>query len=228
MKRNWGKTLVWVGIWVVTFILFVCAVKLVSVFSDARKDLSNSKPRREVIQSTEGRETVELVEEGSTELFQNVKNVYNTNEDVKEDVKSFLGDQYDRYSGVISMIESSSDAIFDSMSDVKGYDPENSTMIGKAFTENIGLENGMQGISSFFIENSITVIDFFDDTRVIYAYDYPTNEYNELVVVDYKDIKKITTSLDVMELGDVRSVSGVVENCKIQKFGDFYVLFIKG
>lgn len=177
----------------------------------------------------ETRDKVELVEEGNTvDRFQKVKNVYSLNEDVDSEAKDFLGDNYEKYSGVINLIVSNSDAILNQIPEGRGFDPTDCTTLGIAFAESLGLNNGMKGISSFFIENSLTVIYYFDSTKVIYAYDYPNNPENELVVIDYANIEKDVTDLSVMEIGDERSASGNVNYCKIQKFGDFNVLFLKG
>lgn len=177
----------------------------------------------------ETRDKVELVEEGNTvDRFQKVKNVYSLNEDVDSAAKDFLGDNYEKYSGVINLIVSNSDAILNQIPEGRGFNPVDCTTLGKAFTESLGLSNGMEGISSFFIESSLTVIYYFDSTKVIYAYDYSNNPENELVVIDYANIEKDVTDLSVMEIGDERSASGNVNYCKIQKFGDFNVLFLKG
>lgn len=194
------------------------------------------------VETEETRETVELITDGTDDVHQRVKYVYAPDEDVKKSRKEFLGDLYDGYNSVIELIESNSDKVFESIPE--GRDEGYAVDLGLLYFQDLGIASGRlkegsldtsdmvvdkeKEYTNFYIWESLTIIDYFDNTRVIYAYNYPENLWNELVVVDYVNDKintEITT--DVMKIGDVKSVGGDVDHCKILKLGDFYVLYLR-
>lgn len=230
-----------IGLGVVVFVVVAGVVVYMGVDRDSKTPLETELGGYEglldeVRRDMEFRESVEtdaygdLVDDGSSEQYKYAKFVYDVDSNIDEEVKLFLGDKYALYESALEKIRLECSAVMRNIPEGRdGYNPLSSRTIGVAYTDSCMLETGLEGYENFFIENALTTIDFFDDTCVVYAYNYPENKNNELVVVDYKNILVNTEySTSVMELGDVRSVSGFRENSVIRKVGDFYVLYLKG
>lgn len=130
--------------------------------------------------------------------------------------------------GVMTDIEAISPVVFESI-DGTGTDYSDITMIGVFMDETMGMRDGnFDAISSFYIENSLTVVGMFGNRYVVMAYNYPENPDKELVVVDFQDVVVYNEKSDLLNLGDIRSCRGARENYSIREVGDYIVMFLKG
>lgn len=205
------------------------------LFGTARKWIgrsgnSSGTGKVTVRETEEVRKDMVFIEDDNDDNFQYVENVYDLEDDgLEEKKKEFLGENYEEYKPVLDKIRLECSAVMRSIPEGReGYNPMESKPIGKAHTSSCMLREGLEGYDSFFITEALTVVDLFDETCVIYAYDYPNNAEKELVVVDYKNIEANTDYTKVMDIGDVRSMSGYRENSIIRKVEGFYVLYLKG
>lgn len=130
--------------------------------------------------------------------------------------------------GVMTDIEAISPVVFESI-DGTGTDYSNITMIGVFMDETMGMRDGnFDAISSFYIENSLTVVGMFGNRYIVMAYNYPENPDKELVVVDFQDVVVYNEKSDLLNLGDIRSCRGARGNYLIREVGDYIVMFLKG
>lgn len=130
--------------------------------------------------------------------------------------------------GVMTDIEAISPVVFESI-DGTGTDYSDITMIGVFMDETMGMRDGdFDAISSFYIENSLTVVGMFGNRYVVMAYNYPKNPDKELVVVDFQDVVVYNEKSDLLNLGDIRSCRGARGNYLIREVGDYIVMFLKG
>ena len=130
--------------------------------------------------------------------------------------------------GVMTDIEAISPVVFESI-DGTGTDYSDITMIGVFMDETMGMRDGnFDAISSFYIENSLTVVGMFGNRYIVMAYNYPENPDKELVVVDFQDVVVYNEKSDLLNLGDIRSCRGARRNYLIREVGDYIVMFLKG
>lgn len=130
--------------------------------------------------------------------------------------------------GVMTDIEAISPVVFESI-DGTGTDYSDITMIGVFLDETMGMRDGnFDAISSFYIENSLTVVGMFGNRYIVMAYNYPENPDKELVVVDFQDVVVYNEKSDLLNLGDIRSCRGARGNYLIREVGDYIVMFLKG
>ena len=164
--------------------------------------------------------------DGTVDIYQPVLKVYDS-ENLYERQVEFLDDNYDEYINVIEDIKDCADEIFSELS--SGYDTSvtESKNYGKAFSFGLGLNSDFLDNKYFHISGTLIAIGFFDDTRVIYAYDYPVNADRELVVVDYCDIEANTTKPTVLDFGDESGFYGNTEYVDIEQIDGFSVMFTK-
>lgn len=129
---------------------------------------------------------------------------------------------------VMTDIEAISPVVFESIEGT-GTDYSDITMIGIFKDETMGMRDGFfDEISSFYIENSLTVVGMFGNRYVVMAYNYPENPDKELVVVDFQDVVVYNEKSDLLSLGDIRSCRGTKGNYLIREVGDYIVMFLKG
>lgn len=130
--------------------------------------------------------------------------------------------------GVMTDIEAISPVVFESI-DGTGTDYSDITMIGVFMGETMGMRDGnFDAISSFYIEDSLTVVGMFGNRYIVMAYNYPKNPDKELVVVDFQDVVVYNEKSDLLNLGDIRSCRGARGNYLIREVGDYIVMFLKG
>lgn len=129
---------------------------------------------------------------------------------------------------VMTDIEAISPVVFESI-DGTGTDYSDITMIGVFMEETMGMRDGnFDTISSFYIEDSLTVVGMFGNRYIVMAYNYPENPDKELVVVDFQDVVVYNEKSDLLNLGDIRSCRGARGNYLIREVGDYIVMFLKG
>lgn len=130
--------------------------------------------------------------------------------------------------GVMTDIEAISPVVFESI-DGTGTDYSDITMIGVFMDETMGMRDGnFDAISSFYIEDSLTVVGMFGNRYIVMAYNYPENPDEELIVVDFQDVVIYNEKSDLLNLGDIRSCRGAMGNYLIREVGDYIVMFLKG
>lgn len=129
---------------------------------------------------------------------------------------------------IMTDIEAISPVVFESIGGT-GTDYSDITMIGVFMDETMGMRDGnFDAISSFYIENSLTVVGMFGNRYIVMAYNYPENPDKELVVVDFQDVVVYNEKSDLLNLGDIRSCRGARGNYLIREVGDYIVMFLKG
>lgn len=159
----------------------------------------------------------------STELTTEGYDLYYV-DDEESDLQALDG--FDK--SVMTDIEAISPVVFESI-DGTGTDYSDITMIGVFMEETMGMRDGnFDTISSFYIEDSLTVVGMFGNRYVVMAYNYPENPDKELVVVDFQDVVVYNEKSDLLNLGDIRSCRGARGNYLIREVGDYIVMFLKG
>ena len=214
---------------IITFIILIlllCAWNI-AVFIDGILNRHENEETEEVPETKRISKTFEY--DGSDSVFQPVSKIYDDRNLLERQIE-YLDENYDEYEEVIDDIVAISDDVFDGLtSDYDRYAELSDTVdCGKPHTFDIGLRNKeFLDYGYFHISGMLYVIGLFDDTRVIYAYDYPNNEKKEIVVVDYKDIGANTEKPEVIDFGDEHSFYGNTDYVDIREIDGFMVMFSK-
>lgn len=210
----------------IVLIALLMANRLVPEYSLDTYTTSSEKvePKSEFNDATESeRETETSNQLVSTETVTEGYDLYYV-DDEESDLQVLDG--FDK--SVMTDIEAISPVVFESI-DGTGTDYSDITMIGVFMEETMGMRDGFfDEISSFYIENSLTVVGMFGNRYVVMAYNYPENPDKELVVVDFQDVVVYNEKSDLLSLGDIRSCRGTKGNYLIREVGDYIVMFLKG
>lgn len=145
---------------------------------------------------------------------------------VAEDQLNFLGENYDKFSDVLADVSDNYKKVFMMLPKEANLYGENIKKLGLGSLKidyNKVKEQGYDGIS---IKN-LTIIDFLDNTIVIYAFYYPDCESKELVVVDYSDRKFSTEDADVLQIGEEMGLFIPMNASTVLELDGFSVIYTK-
>lgn len=184
---------------------------------------------------------VDRSNEGKVEEIESEQEITEVIKDVSDDGTIPLYD-YDRvgtsvrlegsegYDTVVNQIEMVVERVFLNITDIP-YDYSNMKLIGLLKNSEIGFISKdflNDGYTSFFIENSLTVIGMMDNRYIITVWDYPINSSKEIIVIDYENIEVYQEQESILELGDILSVKGCVGQYETMSLSGFNVMFLKG
>lgn len=149
--------------------------------------------------------------------------------DSKSEVVRLEGSE--AYDGVVNQIVMSVGNVFSSIdTDSIAYDYTSIKTYGLIKNESLGFideDSFLEGNSSFFIENSLTVIGMFDNRYVVCVYNYDEGG-KELVVIDYEDIEVYQEQEYTISLGSEISVRGCVGQYLVRSLSGYDVMYLKG
>lgn len=236
MKKQYVKIVIAIIVFGVLYILWVVSNAIVDTLGNTNDTNSNfetyeleSETRRalEFIRDTSETENIILDSESEEYNYQYVKSLFDT-DDIDIKVKEFLGDNYDKYSDVLTQITAIGESIINSIPVGSNYTSSDSVIHDVSQEYVLGLKTGsFFDANSFYILDLLTVIDVFGDDIAICAYNYPENLDNELVVVDFSNTKVDTSLTGMFEVGDIVSVKGSKGYYAFRNIDDFYVLFLR-
>ncbi len=141
-----------------------------------------------------------------------------------EDQVNFLGENYDKFSSVLSDISDNYKKVFIML-------PKESNLHGEHIktlelgAEEIGYKSlNEQGYDGISVRN-LTIIGFLGNTVVIYAVNYPTCESKELVVVNYASRKFSTENADALQIGEEMGVFIPMDGSTLVSLDGFSVIY---
>lgn len=144
----------------------------------------------------------------------------------EEEQDNFLGENYDKFSNVLSDITLNYEKVFmmlSTKSNLYGEKVKNLELGAERIDYEALKEEGYDGIS---IKN-LSIIGFLGNTVVIYALNYPMCESKELVVVDYASRKFSLEDSDMLQVGEEMNVFIPVNSSILVSLDGFSVIFTK-
>ena len=182
------------------------------------------------VESEDNSDTGDVYEDDTEELDLVYKDEVYDSTDIEERGDKFLSGLGDRYKSIITHIKNDYSAVFAEI-----YSTEEREDYENDYTEfskywgygNIDLKDLVTNYRTFVIKDSLTAIGFFDNTYVIYAYDYPIG--NAIVVMDYEDVLFSKEGYESdFDYGDTNNMYVESNFAKVLEYDDFTVLFAKG
>ena len=247
------KKFKWVIVVLVVLVLGVCiyaTAKAIVRNSYSYQDYVNSKVDSSIEESEEPPVTllqeddseVEVKEETAQEYSEKkfkeetideetnmgiVEELYDT-EQVDERQVEFLGDRYETYSLVLSTLEGMYKDAFTKVKPRDTSSTENIVTLSYDIKPKVTLEE-LEAIDLAIIKDSLTVIGLYDNTYVLFAYNYEDTEGRLLFFVDYTDVKFSSDSnLSSWDFGNVKNLAITPKSTYSEVIDGFTVVFTKG
>lgn len=146
--------------------------------------------------------------------------------------KAFLGDDYDRFEGVLSEIEGSYADEFGKLDYTEGdeVDYKNDKSIEEVV---YGKYNYLEydkwkKFDTIYIRDTLSILGMYGSHCIVFGYAYPTNDRNELIVVDYTDVRLNPEVQDLFDIGQYKDIMIKMKSTRMVKVDGFDVMYAKG
>jgi len=144
------------------------------------------------------------------------------------DRKYWMGKEYDKYNKIIKEVGKEYKDIFSTLKTMKHIDSINPGRFA-----NVGLdpnlnEEDVLAYDYINFNDSLTAISFYGGTYILCAYNFPDNEDNFLIMLDFTDHEFSVSgeSIKYYLKGDV-GVSVITSIATVKTIGDWRVMFVK-
>lgn len=219
----------------VIIILLVVVLILLSIFGLSRLIVSRSYSSLEVVQRESQDEEAKTpvpssdsrvyVDDGTDSDIQRVSRLFDP-EDLEERQEEYLGEDFERFRGLLSKIESEYSDVFSEIDYVRPEEYEISIECTSGVND-FSVDMLEEGIN-IQINSSLTVIGMYGESCIAYANGYPYLDTTELIVVDYSNAPFNVDARELMNFGDICSLLILDGSYRVDSSEWLPIVYVKG
>lgn len=220
-----GIILLLLGIFFISYKIVKSGYSSVKIVSKVEGEKESEKVSVNKVKSKE------FIDDDSDDDYKKTSVLFD-GERMKDRQKSFLGDDYDRFEGVFDIIEGSyADEISDlDYTDGDEVDYKNDKSIEEVVYGKYNYidYDAWKEFDTIYIRDTLSILGMYGSHCIVFGYAYPTNERNELIVVDYSDVRLNPEVKDLFDIGQYKDIMIRMKSTSMVEVEGFDVMYAKG
>lgn len=220
-----GTLLLLIGIFAISYKLVKSGYSSVKVVSKVEGEKESSKISVNKVESKV------FIDDDSEDDYKKTSVLFD-GERMQDRQKAFLGDDYERFEEVLNDIESSYADEISKLDYTEGDEVD--------YKHDKSIEEVVYGkynyldydawskFDTIYIRDTLSILGMYGTHCVVFGYAYPTNDRDELIVVDYSDVRLNPEVPELFDIGQYKDIMIRMKSTSMVELDGFNVMYAKG